>query len=584
MPADLTTNPDITNLVAALSPAQREAVLADDPVVCVLAGAGTGKTRVLTLRVARRVLDGSAHANHVLVCTFSRRAADELRHRLWSLGVSRDVQAGTLHRAALRLLALDRRDRGRPSPVIVADRRPILAGLLDTNGGPAGPRGGGPKGGASRSRRPLPRRIDLQGDVRRLDAEISWAKSRLVPPSAYEEAARQASRRTPLPGARIAELYRRYEETRQLRGALDLDDLLWQAGDLLEEEPAFARAVRWWHRHVFVDEMQDLNDAQYRLLRLLVGEDPDLFVVGDPNQSVYGWNGADPELLLRVTEEYAGTRVVRLETNHRCAAPVVRVAAAVLGEEKAPPSARGTGPLPSIVCFPNELDEAAGVAHRVWLAHRPGRTWSSIAVLARTNAQLARIAQALDEARVPNRTSGAELGPGSDVRGAQSGGERAADGGEEPPGGVAAHSNTPSPSALEEGEDAVVLSTFHRAKGLQWRTVFVVGLSDGLVPLVTARSSAARAEEQRLLYVAVTRAEEELTCTWALRPDAADACDGVAERHPSPWLAPVASVLETLREGMGEASPESASAHLRNMRELLSSPALPSAGAGMGAP
>jgi DNA helicase II / ATP-dependent DNA helicase PcrA len=558
---DVAALPDTAGLLAGLEPAQREAVLANDPVVCVLAGAGTGKTRVLTLRVVRRVQDQSAHATHVLVCTFSRKAAEELRDRLWTLGVGREVRAGTFHRSALRLIAHHRQARGQAPPAIMADRRPVLAELLDT----AGP--------SPRRARPARHRSGSRSDVARLDAEIGWAKARLVTPGEYEEAAGRAARRPLTPAPRIAELYARYEEVRRARRVLDLDDLLWHCGNLLEEDPAFARAVRWWHRHLFVDEMQDLNEAQYRLLRLLVGHEPDLFVVGDPNQSVYGWNGADPQLLHRVTEEFAGTRVVRLETNHRCAAPVVRVATAALGEDDPPTSSRGEGPLPAVVCLANDVEEARWVARRVWLAHRPGRHWSSIAVLSRTNAQLTRIAGALDAARVPYRFSGSELGPASDVRAParEETDEAAASpepGTHDDTAGDAEDGATPVPA-----DDAVVLSTFHRAKGLQWRAVFVVGLSDGLVPLVTARSRAAKDAERRLLYVALTRAEEELACTWALRPDAASADDGVTERRASPWLAPVERLVEEMLGDAGEAGPGRVAAHIARMRSLLPPPA-----------
>jgi DNA helicase-2/ATP-dependent DNA helicase PcrA len=571
---------DIADLVVGLEPAQREAVLADDPVVCVLAGAGTGKTRVLTIRVARRVMDGTAHPTHVLVCTFSRKAADELRDRLWLLGVGSEVRAGTFHRTALRVIAHRRLERGQSPPVVVADRRPLLAELLEGGGGAA-------RGARSTARSRPPRRAPARhlGEASRLDAEIGWAKSRLVGPSGYEEAARAARRRASIPAGKVAELYALYEVARHRRGAFDLDDLLWHCGDLLEEDAGFSRSIRWWHRHLFVDEMQDLNDAQYRLLRLLVGEEPDLFVVGDPNQSVYGWNGADPALLQRVTEEFAGTRVVRLQTNHRCAAPVVKIAAAALGESASPPSARGDGPLPAVQCLADDDDEARWVARKIWLAHRPGRRWSSIAVLARTNAQLTRVAAALEAEHVAYRISGGELGPASDVRVPRKGtdadpaGDAGASEDTDTDGEAGGTADARVPHArtapADADDDAVVLSTFHRAKGLQWRTVFVIGVSDGLVPLVTARSSAARAEERRLFYVALTRAEEELACTWALRSEAASSsatassAAGAAERRPSPWLASVERVLDGLREDHEEAGPARAAEHLSRMRALL---------------
>jgi DNA helicase II / ATP-dependent DNA helicase PcrA len=600
----------VGSLLAGLEPAQREAVLANDPVVCVLAGAGAGKTRVLTLRVARRIDDDSAHPAHVLVCTFSRRAADELRSRLWVLGARDGVTAGTFHRTALRLLGRYRADRGQPAPV-VGDRRSVLAVMAKE--GVAGGRSAGAR------------------EIARLDAEIGWAKARLVAPGDYEHAAGTAGRRSGMAPGRVAELYGRYEATRQRRGVLDLDDLLLACGDVLASDPAFAEAVRWWHRHLFVDEAQDMNEAQYRLLCLLAGEEPDLFAVGDPNQSVYGWNGADPGLVRRITEEFAGTRVVRLDANHRCTPQVVTAASAVLdlGGSAPPVSTRADGPLPQIACLPTSAAEAAWIARQAWLAHGPGRHWRSIAVLARTNAQLDRIAAAFEAERVPHRIAGGELGPASDVarhdrpggrsaiRGAASVGlgtdDTAMDDGMDDCGtddtamDDAARSDPPGPSgrsratagtwdvghgagrseerrgdgrdrdrrdgerAGERDEDVVVLSTFHRAKGLQWPVVFVAGLVDGTVPLVSARTRAARAEERRLLYVALTRAEDQLVCTWFQHDDELAAARGDDPRSASPWLEPIQQVVDVLRSSQAAPAPGQVAEQLARIRQLLPS-------------
>lgn len=562
-----------------LEPTQRAAVLADDPVVCVLAGAGTGKTRVLTLRVARRLEDRSAHPNHVLVCTFSRKAASELRERLWRLGAA-DVRAGTFHRMALQLISQYRAERGMPKPVVLADRRALLQAVLeDPEGGAA--RGGrtATRGGSARARAVGTRAPRGTGSRRsgrgswneaaRVEAEIGWAKARLIAPADFEEAARAARRRPAPSAAKVAEIYGAYEAARQRRGVLDLDDLLWHAADLLTADESFARAVRWWQRHLFVDETQDLNEAQYRLLRLLVGDEPDLFVVGDPNQSVYGWNGADPGLLARITDEFAGTRVLRLQQNHRCSPQVVRVAAAALGVEgsAAPVSTRQDGPVPTVVRLETDDQEARWVARQVWLAHRPGRRWSSIAVLSRTNAQLTRIAAALEAERVPYRAAGGDLAPASDL--ADGEGEHDEDPGDEE---KEEEADVKAGDGAEPGDDAVVLSTFHRAKGLQWAAVFVTGLSDGLVPLVTARSAAARAEEQRLLYVALTRAEDELTCSWAEYAEEASVAQG-APRRPSPWLAPMEAAMSELRD-TATADATSASEHLARIRSRIVTPPL----------
>jgi DNA helicase II / ATP-dependent DNA helicase PcrA len=267
----------------------------------VLAAAGAGKTRVLTLRVARRVADGSAEPARVLVTTFSRRAADELRRRLWLLGVADGPRAGTFHRTALSLVRRHRSDR-RLAPVeVLGDRRPLLRDLLaDSKDGQgfrrAGPPGRGRGGPAGLT-------------AERLDAEIGWAKAWLAGPDDYEALARDHRRRGGRAAA-VAEMYARYEERRRRSRLVDLDDLLWVAGDALSQDPSFAEAVRWRFRHLFVDEMQDVNPAQFRMLLALMGPDPDVFVVGDPHQSIYGWNGADPNLLDGLPELVPGTRVL----------------------------------------------------------------------------------------------------------------------------------------------------------------------------------------------------------------------------------------------------------------------------------
>src|SRR5580693_7328483 len=286
---------------ARLTVAQREAIESDEPLLCVVAGAGAGKTRVLTLRVARRVRDGSIDADRTLVTTFSRKAAEELRTRLWSLGVS-GVKAGTFHHTAFGLLREHRELRNRPAPQLMTDRRRMVAEVTSGD----------------------PRR------VRALDGEIGWAKARLVAPERYEAEARRAKRRSGINSEQVAEVFARYEAERTHRRLLDFDDLIVACADSLAGDAAFADAIRWRTRHLFVDEMQDVNPAQFRLLTALLSDEPDLFVVGDPNQSVYGFNGADPTLLDRLPELLRGTKIIRLDENHRCTPQVVAVATEVL--------------------------------------------------------------------------------------------------------------------------------------------------------------------------------------------------------------------------------------------------------------
>jgi len=506
----------------SLDAAQRDAVMADDPVVCVLAAAGSGKTTVLTARVGRRSADGSARADRSLVCTFSRKAADELAVRLRQLGVA-GATIGTIHRAALRTVA-DWRDRHHLAPPsVLGDRRPILADLLG-------------------------RRPDPAISAARLDGEIGWAKARMLAPEDYEQAACQAQRPLGVAPEVIAELYAAYERERRVRSLLDLDDLLVHAALALEEEAAFAEAVRWRWRHVLVDEMQDVNPAQFRLVLGIVGGEPDLFVVGDPNQAIYGWNGADPGLLDTLGTHFERMRVVRLEHNRRSTPPIVRVASAVLGEATGTVCCtRADGPLPVLSAHETDEDEARWVARQAVEARRPGQRWSQLAVLARTNAQLPIVARALEAQRVPFCHAGEELAPASDL-GPIHTGDRATDG----------------PMRPRPSDDGVLLSTFHRAKGLQWPYVFVIGLREGLVPIGSARAATAVDEERRLLYVALTRAEDRLWCSWAARPPG-------GPPHPaSRWVAEMERAVADLRTEQAAVPPERAAAHLARLRALVS--------------
>jgi DNA helicase-2/ATP-dependent DNA helicase PcrA len=512
-----------------LTLAQRAAIEAEDPLLCVVAGAGAGKTRVLTLRVARRVRDGSIEADRTLVTTFSRKAADELRTRLWSLGIS-GVQAGTFHRTALGLLREHRSLRGRPEPLLLPDRRRLLADVTTSD-----------------TRR-----------LRALDGEIGWAKARLIKAQEYEAAARKARRRSGLPLDQVAAAFERYEAERSRRHLLDFDDLIGACADALAGDASFADAVRWRTRHLFVDEMQDVNPAQFRLLTALLSDDPDLFVVGDPNQSVYGFNGADPTLLDRLPELLRGTRVIRLDENHRCTPQIVSVAAAVLQSDggvdgvddmELPITTRLDGPVPTVIAHASDADEALWATRRARSSRTPGRRWSSIAVLTRTNAQLAVVQAVMESERVPCLVAGSDLGPASDLRAWRRGALVDEDGDDE--------------TTIDR--DCVVLSTFHRAKGLQWPTVLVLGLSAGLMPLSAAQTQEAVDEERRLLYVALTRAEEELWCSWS----GGERAESLPRRQPSPWLAPIERTIEKLAEEAAPTAAAEVSARVAELRRRL---------------
>ena len=573
-------------LLAGLTAPQRSAVTSEAGVLCVVAGAGSGKTTVLTRRIAWRVAAGTASADHVLVVTFARKAASELRDRLARLGAA-GVWAGTFHAAAFSQLRRHWADTGRHPPAVVADPQRILRALVDE---PAA--------------------------VGTLASELVWAGARMLRPADYPSAARAARRRPGLPLEQVADVLGRYQDEKRRRGIIDLDDLVADCARLLEDGGPPADALRWRFRHLFVDEFQDVNPAQWRLLSAWHADRRDLCVVGDPRQAIYAWNGSDPSLLGRLPSLLPGSEIVRLDENHRSSPLIVAAAAAVLdgaSEEEPDPLVAGDapvatgavdGPLPTVEGFADEHAEAVAVARWLRGVHRPGQPWRHHAVLARTNARLEPMADALRLAGIPFRYAGRRDDGGplptvlrtlrsldrrSPLRAAVVDAladrpDISSDAGAAPEEvGDAAEllarladeyaSEEPGPTvggflgwlAVNPGAtelpgsraDAVELSTFHRAKGLEWPTVAVVGLEDGTVPIVYAADPAARAEERRLFYVALTRAERELWCSWAARTGG-DAGD---ERAPSPFL-------DAVRRAGASTAPPSPDVALRRIAEM----------------
>jgi len=514
-------------LLGDLTPCQRQAVATTSATVCVMAAAGAGKTRVLTRRVGYRVLSGSANADHVLAITFTRKAAGELRERLSGLGLAGAIAAGTFHSLALHQLRRWWADRHTPEPAVLERKARLLSELA---AGRAGLQDAGP--------------ADLA-------AQIEWAKARMVTPASFVTAAQEAQRSLPADGEAIAAIYARYEDEKRRRRLVDFDDLLVRYADALSTDARFAAAQRWRWRHVFVDELQDLNPLQSRLLLALLGDNDDLFVVGDPNQAIYGWNGADPELLSGFPRRWPNAEVVHLQDNHRSSPQVVAAATAVLGRQATTPvrSSRADGPLPSLRSYASEDHEAASVAAQVGQARSRGVPWGSMAVLARTNSQLEVVCEALARSGTPFRAIGQA---------------EAED---------ASHQDAGALSSTPEGW--VTVSSFHRAKGLQWAAVWVCGLEAGLVPIAYASNPAALAEERRLLYVALTRAERELHCSWARQRRSSTGA--ALWREPSPWLPALAAhCAETGEVSKGGSTTETAHPaagtleHLASARRRLS--------------
>ncbi|GAA1993349.1 ATP-dependent DNA helicase UvrD2 [Amycolatopsis minnesotensis] len=540
-------------LLDALDPEQRAAAGAPRGPVCVLAGAGTGKTRTITHRIAHLIASGHVAAGQVLAVTFTARAAGEMRTRLRSLGVD-GAQALTFHAAARRQLRYF-------WPRVVGDRPWDLVDNKFRLVGQAANRAGAG--------------TEIE-TVRDLASEIEWAKASLVAPDDYPAVAARTQRDTPVPVAKVAEVYRRYEEVKNSAQVLDFDDLLLHTTAALEEHGAVAQEFRERYRCFVVDEYQDVTPLQQRLLDAWLGGRDDLTVVGDANQTIYSFGGASPRSLLEFTRRFPEATVVRLERDYRSTPQVVDLANRVIGAAHGRPAGsrlqligqRHAGPEPRFAEYEDEPAEASAAAARIRQLLDGGVAASEIAILYRVNAQSEAYEQALTELGIPYLVRGGErFFARAEVRQAMSALRVASadDGGrdlvtsvrrvlakvgltEQPPAGGAAKERWDALLALVElaeelataveGADlaryvadleqraaaqhpptveGVTLASLHAAKGLEWDAVFLVGLADGTMPILHADGDdSAIEEERRLLYVGVTRAREHLSLSWAL--------------------------------------------------------------------
>ena len=569
---------DTAALLEALDPDQREVAEHLEGPLCVLAGAGTGKTRAITYRIAHGVATGAYQATQVLAVTFTARAAGEMRSRLADLGVP-GVQARTFHAAALRQLTYF-------WPTAIGGRRPDIQAHK------------APLVGAAARRLGLP---TDRATVRDLAAEVEWAKVTMTLPEDYAQAA-VAAGRTGVAGqeaATVAQVLSLYEEAKSERGVIDFEDvLLLTIGILLDREDVAAQ-VRGQYKHFVVDEYQDVSPLQQRLLDLWLGRRRQLCVVGDVSQTIYSFTGATPAFLTGFTTRYEGARIVRLSRDYRSTPQVVSLANRVLsrsrrggGAPALPAGAvelvaqRPSGPAVRFEAYDDDVAEAAGVVEHVGRLRSSGVPLSEIAVLYRTNSQSEVIEQALSGAgigylvrggerfferdevkramvilRAAARTERADLtgDVGADTRmvlGREGWSERP------PAPRGAVRERWDSLNAIVEladelgsrrgadldglvaelGERAaaqnaptvegVTLSSLHAAKGLEWDAVVLVGASEGLLPISLAEGPAAVEEERRLLYVGVTRAREHLVISYARARNAG----GRASRKPSRFL------------------------------------------------
>ncbi|HEX3715538.1 MAG TPA: ATP-dependent helicase [Trebonia sp.] len=558
-------------LLAALDPEQRAVALAARGPVCVLAGAGTGKTRAITHRIAYAVATGVVNPAQVLALTFTVRAAGELRGRLRALGGGAEaVRASTFHAAALRQLSYF-------WPRVVGGRAPRLV----------------------ESKLPLLREAAASVGVR-LDGaalsdtvtEIEWAKVCQVHPDSYEFAATAAGRAPSAGTTEAGRVYAAYEALRRDRQLIDFESVLELTAAILLTEPAAAREVQAAFTYFTVDEFQDVNPLQKLLLDAWLGGREELCVVGDPRQTIYSFTGATSEYLRSFAADYPTATMVRLVRDYRSTPQVVAVANRLAAGARAGTSPAGApvtgpaddgalvaqrpaGPDPVVTRYTDDEAEAAGAAKEIKRLMSQAVKPSEIAVLLRINAQFERFERALAEARVPYVVRGGErfyerpevrqalvllrgaaraAGAGTDATGlpvelpgavrhvlasaglsavppAARGAVRerweslAAIAGLADTLAAARPAATLAEFAAELAEradtghapvaEAVTLATMHAAKGLEWDAVLLPGLTEGIMPIVHARTAEAVEEERRLLYVAVTRARVHLALSWA---------------------------------------------------------------------
>ena len=560
-----------------LNPAQREAVELTAGPVCILAGAGTGKTRVISRRVAYAIATGAVHPGHVLVVTFTEKAAAEMRERLAALGFP-GVRAATFHAAALAQLRYfwGRLGGGRP-PEVLESKVPLLVPL----------------------QRSLPGGYRFTA-VKDLADELEWAKARRLDPASYQATVTAAGRTPPVPADLFAGLFRRYERAKERSGRIDFEDMLARTIDAISEHPDVAEEVRGRYRWFSVDEYQDTNPLQQALLDAWLGERRDLAVVGDEDQTIYTFTGATSDYLTGFARRFPDARVVRLQDNYRSTPQVLAMANRLLARTPGKPAGkrlvatRPPGPEPTVAAFESAEHEIKALVTEVGRLATLDVDLDEVALLFRTNAQIPPLEEALAEAGIRYQVRGELFYRRTEVLRAlgvlRSRAGRAVDGGlvdaleaiwyerfgfrrdEEPDGeearqhhaslvtllgiaerleaaGEAGEGESPATAEAGAGEGApaegpgggpgvaaflgeidrraaaeadgtgggVNLLTYHRAKGLEFDAVLLPALEEGLLPIRQASTPEEVAEERRLFYVGLTRARVHLWLSWAAR-------------------------------------------------------------------
>jgi len=535
-------------LLAKLDPEQREAASSLNGPTCIIAGAGTGKTRTITHRIAYGISRGFFSANRILALTYTNKAAAELRTRLRALGVS-DVTARTFHSAALAQLEYFwPQFTGGRAPQVMEGKARMLARLADE------------------------RKLKIDAaSLRDIAAEIEWRKYSMLSLDQFAALKRKAP--AGLSQSRLLELMVAYEDAKTAANQIDWEDVLVLCLGMLRSEPLALAHVHQQYRFFTVDEYQDISPLQHALLDVWLGERNDLCVVGDPNQTIYSFTGASASFLQTFGSRYENATVVELTRNYRSTQQIVAFANR-LSAGRAPMAGSALSPLvsqsavglaPRLQGFNSATDEAAYVAHQVRSLLADGVKPRQIAILYRVNGQSENLEAALASAQVPYQLKGGvRFFARPEIQAAM----RAINA------EIAAKLDKPTHKAVEEicrglgwslsepdqinggtrekweslnallhildempegtslevfyrellersrsqhepEAPAITLATIHAAKGLEWDHVFIVGVSEGYLPITYAKTEPQIAEENRLLYVGVTRARKTLMISWS---------------------------------------------------------------------
>ena len=522
----------MADVFEGLNPEQRRAVEAVRGPVCILAGAGSGKTTTITHRIANQVASGAFAPGEILAVTFTDKAATEMRERLARLGAT-GVPARTFHAAALAQL---RYFRGEELGDVLPSKAPVLLPIA----------------------RALPGAFRFR-PLADLATEIEWAKNRRLTPATYRGSL--GDHEPPIPDDLMERVFRTYEERKAGRGLVDFEDLLELAIRMYDEDAAALAGFRERYRAFTVDEYQDVNLLQQSLLERWLGERDDLCVVGDDYQSIYSFTGATPEHLLGMPARFPGALVVRLEENYRSTPQILEVANRLVpelgGSEKVLRAVLPAGEEPLALVQPDRVSEAAFIVGQVRRLAGEGVPYEEMAVLYRLNARSEDYEEAFAFAGIPFQVRGAAFirRPAAQrtlrlLRGRESGSAigavaeavRKQGWVANPPAGLGEEELTrqadlgrllalaeqlPAGSSVADflrdlearfgGESegrGVHLLTYHRAKGLEWDAVFLPRLEEKELPYGKARTAERLAEERRLFYVGITRAKRFLALTW----------------------------------------------------------------------